>query len=109
MKDVLIFNNCYLSLLFLDLPSECNDFSPLQKANTHIKNQHSYNTRGAKNNTFIKTLTNSKAYSRNSVRHRAAPEWNETTTTINTIDQNNDIARIKFAKSLKGHILNSYN
>ena len=59
-------------------------------------------------NTIIKTLSNSTTYGLNSVKHKAVSEWNEITRTINTIDQNNLISRIKFVKSLKEHIFSSY-
>ena len=85
MKDILTFNIC----LFVydetneDMLSNFDDF-----LNTS-ENQHSYNTRGSKNNTIIKTKPNSTTYGLNSVRHRAASKWNEITRTINTMDQNN--------------------
>ena len=74
---------------------------------TTSENQHSYNRRGRKNNTIIKTLSNSTTYGLNSVRHRAASKWNEITRAINTIEKNL-ISRIEFVKSLKEHILSSY-
>ena len=46
---------------------------------------------------------NLTTYSPNSDRHIVASEWNDLTRTINTIDQNNLISKIKFVRSLKEH------
>ena len=83
MKDILNFNNCLFvyDQINQDMPSNFEDFF---------------------------TTSNSTIYGLNSVRHRAAFEWNEITKTINTIDQNNLISRTKFIKTLKELILSSY-
>ena len=83
MKDILNFNNCLFvyDQINQDMPSNFEDFF---------------------------TSSNSTIYGLNSVRHRAAFEWNEITKTINTIDQNNLISRTKFIKTLKELILSSY-
>ena len=103
MKDILTFNNC---LVVYDQINEDMPFS-FEDLFSTSENQHSYNTRGRKNNTIVKTLPNSTTYFLNSVRHRAASKWNEIIKTINTIDQNNLISKTKFVKSLKEHILSS--
>ena len=104
MKDISTFNNC----LFAYDQSNEDMLSNFDNFFTTSENQHPYNTRGRKYNTIIKTLSNSTTYVLNSLRHRAASEWNEITRTINTRDQNNLISRTKFVKSLKEHILSSY-
>ena len=103
MKDILSFNNCFFvyDQINEDMSSNVNSFF------TTLENQRSYNTMD-KRNVIIKTLPNSTTYGLNSVRRRATSEWNEITRTVNTIDQNNLISRIKFVNSLKEHILNSY-
>ena len=101
MKDVLTFKICLFvyDQINEDIPSDFDHFV------TTSENRHPYDRSGRKNNTIIKTLSNSTTYGLNSVRHRAASEWNEVTRTINTIDQNL-ISTIKFLKSLEEHILN---
>ena len=100
MKDILTFNN------YLFVYDQINEDMPFnfEEFFSTSENQHPYNTRGRKNNTIMKTLPNSTTYVLNSVRHRAVSKWNETTKTINTIDQNNLISKTKFVKSLKEHI-----
>ena len=80
MKDILTCNNCLFvyDQINEDMPSNFDNFFSTSK------NQHPYNTRCRKNNTIIKTLSNSTTYGLNFVRHRAASEWNELTRTINT-------------------------
>ena len=104
MKDNLTFNNCLFAYdqINQDMPSNFDHFF------TTSKKKHPCNTRGRKSNTTIKTLSNSTNYGLNSVRHRATPEQNEITRTIDTIDQNNPISRTEFVKSLKEHIVSSY-
>ena len=103
MKDILTFKNCLFVYDQINeyMPSNFEDFF------TTSENKHPYNTWGRKNNTIIKTLSNSTTYGLNSVRHRTASEWNEITKTINTIDQNNLISRPESVNSLKKHILSS--
>ena len=103
-KDILTFNNCLFvyDQINEDMPSYFDHFF------TTSENQHPCNTRDRKTNTIIKTLSNSTTYGLNSVKHKAVSEWNEITRTINTIDQNNLISRIKFVKFLKEHIFSSY-
>ena len=105
MKDIKVLTTVFFvyDQINEDMPSNFDHFF------TTSKNQHPYNTSGRKNNTIIKTLSNSTTFGLNSVRHRAASKWNEITRTMNTIDQNNLISSIKFVKSLKEHILSSYN
>ena len=103
MKDILTFNN----FLFVyqsndDMSSNFDDFQPLQKINTHTIQ------------VVEKIILLSKHYLTQQLRSKLyktelPSEWAEITRTINTIDQSNLISKIKFVKSLKEHILNSYN
>ena len=104
MKDVLTFNNCLFvyDQITERLPSSFKNFF------TTAENQHLYNTRGRRNNTIIKTTSKSTTYGLNSVKHKAASEWNEVTKHINTTEKNGPIPRTKFITSLKEYIFNSY-
>ena len=66
--------------------------------------QHNYNARGSHNNTIIKSTTNSVIYGLNSVKHRAASDWNAMIKDINTIG----IDRQDLMKSLKECTFESY-
>ena len=70
-------------------------------------NQHRYNTEGSKYKTIIKTMNNSPTYGFNSIKYRAASDWNEVTKQINTINNGSFASRTKFAKSYE-NIFNSY-
>ena len=47
--------------------------------------QHNYNTRGSRNKTIIKSITNSVTYGLNFVKYRDASDWNAMRKHINTI------------------------
>ena len=71
-KDILAYNNCIFAhdQLNENLPESFSNFFMTAPA------QHNYNTRGSCNNSIIKSITNSVTYGLNSVRHRAASDWN---------------------------------
>ena len=99
-KDILAYNNCIFvhGQLNENLPESFSNFFMTAPA------QHDYNTRGSRNNSIIKSITNSATYGLNSVKHRAASDWNATIKHINTID----IDRQDLMKSLKERIFDSY-
>ena len=67
LKDIFLYNNCIFA----------------QTA----ANQHNYNTRGTTNETIIKTTINSTTYGLNSIKNRAAPDWNQISKNLNTEDK----------------------
>ena len=73
MEDILTFNNCLFvyDQINEDMPTNIDNFF------TTSENQHPCNTRGRKNNTIIKTLSNPTTYCLNSVRQGATSEWND--------------------------------
>ena len=81
-----------------NLPKSFNKFFTTAPA------QHNYNARGSPNNTIIKSMTNSVIYGLNSVKHRAASDWNAMIKDINTVG----IGRQDLMKSLKKRIFESY-
>ena len=72
LKDILLYNNCIFAHNQINgnLPKNFEDFFET------AANQHNYNTRGTTNKTIIKTTINSTTYSLNSIRNRAASNWN---------------------------------
>ena len=56
-----------------------------QRLLTTAPAQHNYNTRGSRNNTIIKSITNSVTYGLNFVKYRDASDWNAMIKHINTI------------------------
>ena len=99
-KDILAYNNCIFvhDQLNENLPESFSDFFMTAPA------QHNYNTRGSRNNSITKSITNSVTYGLNYVRHRAASDWNAIIKHINTIG----IDRQDLMKSLKERIFDSY-
>ena len=99
-KDILAYNNCIFvhDQLNGNLPKSFNKFFTTAPA------QHNYNTRGSYNNTTIKSITHSVIYGINSVKQRAASDWNAMIKDINTIG----IDRQDLMKSLKERIFESY-
>ena len=99
-KDILAYNNCIFvyNKLNENLPRSFNKFFTTAPA------QHNYNTRGSHNNTIIKSITNVVIYGLNSVKRRAASDWNAMIKDINTIG----IDRQDLMKSLKEGIFGSY-
>ena len=104
IKDILTYNNCLFA------HDQINEKLPNTFAEYFIiaSNQYSYNTRGSKYKTIIKTTNNSTTYSLNSIKHGAVSDWNEVTKQINTLDNGSFVPRSKFAKSYKENIFNSY-
>ena len=100
IKDILAYNNCIFvhDQLNENLPKSFNKFFTTAPA------QHNYNTRGSHNNTIIKSIANSVIDGLNSVKHRAASDWNAMIKDINTIS----IDKQDLMKSLKEHIFESY-
>ena len=98
-KDILAYNNCIFvhDQLNENLPKSFNKFFTTAPA------QHNYNTRASHNNTTIKSITHSVIYGLNSVKHRAASDWNAIIKDINTIG----IDRQDLMKSLKELIFKS--
>ena len=80
-KDIVAYNNCIFvhDQLNENLPKSFNKFFTTAPA------QHNYNTRASHNNTTIKSITHSVIYGLNSVKHRAASDWNAIIKDINTI------------------------
>ena len=76
MKNILILHSKIFCLFICD---QINEKSPNTFAECFIiaSNQHSYNTRGSKYKTIIKTISNSTIYSINAIEHRTA--WKEVT------------------------------
>ena len=66
--------------------------------------QHNYKTRGSPNNTIIKAITNSVTYGLNSLKQRAASDWNGRIKHINTIG----IDRQDLMRSLRKRIFDCY-
>ena len=99
-KDILAYNNCIFvyNKLNENLPRSFNKFFTTAPA------QHNYNARGSHNNTIIKSITNVVIYGLNSVKRRAASDWNAMIKDINTIG----IDRQDLMKSLKEGIFESY-
>ena len=99
-KDILAYNNCIFvhDQLNENLPESFSNFFMTAPA------QHNYNTRGSRNNSITKSITNSVTYGLNYVRHRAASDWNAIIKHINTIG----IDRQDLMKSLKERIFDSY-
>ena len=56
-----------------------------QRLLTTAPAQHNSNTRGSRNNTIIKSITNSVTYGLNFVKYRDASDWNAMIKHINTI------------------------
>ena len=98
-KDILAYNNCIFvhDQLNENLPESFSNFFMTAPA------QHNYNTRGSRNNTIIKSITNSVNYGLNSVKHGAASDWNAIIKHTNTIG----IDRQDLMKSLKECIFDS--
>ena len=80
-RDILACNNCIFvhDQLNENLPKSLNKFFMTAPA------QHNYNTRGSHNNTIIKSIANSVIYGLDSVKHRAASDWNAMTKDINAL------------------------
>ena len=80
-EDILAYDNCIFvhDQLNEDLPKSFNKFFMTAQA------QQNYNARGSRNNTIIKSITNSVIYGLNSVKHRAASDWNAMIKDINII------------------------
>ena len=99
-KDILAYNNCIFvhDQLNENLPECFSNFFMTAPA------QHNYNTRGICSNSIIKSITNSVTYGLNSVKHRAASDWNAIIKHINTIG----IDRHDLMKSLKESTFDSY-
>ena len=99
-KNILAYNNC------TSVHNKLNEnlYKSFSKFFTTAPAQHNYNTRGSRNNTIIKSTTNSVIYGLNSVKHRAASDWNAMIKDINTIG----IDRQDLMKSLKACIFESY-
>ena len=99
LKDILLNNNCIFAhnQINENLPENFKDF--FQTA----ANQHNYNTRGTTNKTIIKTTINSTTYGLNSIKNRAASDWNQISKNLNTED------KPQLIKSLREYIFNSYN
>ena len=99
LKDILLYNNCIFAhnQIHEHLPENFKDF--FQTA----ANQHNYNTRGTTNKTIIKTTINSTTYGLNSIKNRAASDWNQISKNLNTAD------KPQLIKSLREYIFNSYN
>ena len=104
MKYIQTYNNC------LFVHDQINEKLPNTFAEYFItaSNQHRYNTRGSKYKTIIKTINNSTTYGLNSIKQRAASDWNEVMKQINTLDNGSFVSRTKFAKLYKENIFNSY-
>ena len=92
-------NNCIFAhnQINENLPENVKDF--FQTAT----NQHNYNTRGTTNEAIVKTTINSTTYGLNSIKSRAALNWNQISKNLNTAD------KPRLIKSLRGYIFNSYN
>ena len=99
LKDILLYYNCLFAYdqINENLPENFKDFFLLTET------QHNYNTRGTANKTILKTTINSTTYGLNSVKYRAATEWNKLSKHLNTEDKSQVI------ESLKEQIFNSYN
>ena len=101
LKDIFLHNNCIFAhnQMRENLPENFKDFSQT------AANQHNYNTRGTTNKTIIKTIikTNSKTYGLNSIKNRAASDWNQISKNLNIAD------KPQLIKSLREYIFNSYN
>ena len=94
MKDILTYNNCP----FVHDQINKNLLNTFAEYFVIASNQHSYNTRGSKYKTIIKTINNPTTYGLNSVKHRAASDWNEVTKQIDILDNVSFVSRTKFAK-----------
>ena len=96
MKDILNYNNC------LFVHDQINEKLPNTIVEYFIiaSNQHSYNTRGSKYKTIINSISNSTTCGLQSIKCRAALDWNEVTKQI-TLDNGSFVSRTKFAKSYK--------
>ena len=83
LKDILLYNNSIFAhnQINENLPEYFKGF--FQTA----ANQHNYNTRGTTNKTIIKTTINSKTYGLNSIKNRAASDWNQILKNLNTEDK----------------------
>ena len=73
LKDILLCNNCIFAhnQIKENLPENFQAFFPT------AANQHNYNTRGNANKTIIKTTVNWTTYGLNSIKDRAASDWNQ--------------------------------
>ena len=80
-KDILAYNNCIFvhDQINENLPKSFSKFFTTAPA------QHNYDTRGTRNNTIVKSITNSVIYGLNSVRHSDTSDWNAMIKDINTI------------------------
>ena len=96
LKDILLYNNCIFAhnKTNENLPENLKDF--FQTA----AKQHNYNTRGTTNKTIIKTTINSTTYGLNSIKNRAASDWNQISKNLNTEDEP------QLIKSLREYIFN---
>ena len=94
-RDILAYNN---SIFVHD---QLNENLPESFSNvfTTTPAQHNYNTRSSRNNTIIKSITNSVTYGLNSVKHRPASDWNAMTKHINTIEIDRQDLMIKYLKT----------
>ena len=99
LKDILLYNNCIFAYNQLNK----NLFENFKDFFQTAANQHNYNTRGTTNKTIIKTTINSETYGINSVKNRAASDWNHISKNLNTEDKS------QLIKSLREYIFNSYN
>ena len=99
LKYIPLYNNCIFAhnQINENLSENFKDF--FQTA----ANQHNYNTRGTTDKTIIKTTINSTTYSLNSIKNRAASDWNQISKNLNTKD------KPQLIKSLREYIFNSYN
>ena len=99
-KDILAYNNC------ISVHDQLNENLPrsFNKSFSTAPAQHNYNTRGSRNNTIIKSITNAVIYGLNSVKHRTASDWNAVIKDINTIGTD----RQDLMKSLNEGVFESY-
>ena len=98
LKDILLYNNCIFAhnQINENFPENFKGF--FQTA----ANQHIYNTRGTTNKTITKTTIDSTTYGLNSIKNRAASDWNQISKNLNTED------KPQLIKSLREYIFNSY-
>ena len=99
-NDILAYNN---SIFVHDQLNE-NQPKSFHKFFKTTPAQHNYNIRGSRNNTIIKSMTNSVIYGLNSVKRRATSNWNAMIKDVNTVG----IDRQDLMKSLKERIFESY-
>ena len=99
LKDILPYKKCIspYDQINENFPENFKDFF------LTAENQHIYNTKSTTNKTIIKKTINSTTYGLNSVQYRAASAWNQIPKNLKTEDKS------QLIKSLRKHILNSYN